>query len=149
MRLPSYVPWLILLTLLGQVVPACTSLKETEPRTLRLLIIGAQNLPTMDARSQIDCWLQVYAGSRLIGRTPTIHNSHAPRFNTELAIPQYRGEPIGLVAFDEDVTSKELIGHVLIEVPRSGRYRLMGRRTDGAPGPVGEVEVVFESLPVH
>ncbi|MFW9928278.1 MAG: hypothetical protein ACFFD1_02695 [Candidatus Thorarchaeota archaeon] len=113
--------------------------------SISLLIKSVIGLKKMDALSASDCWLQVYVGNRLVGRTDIIKNNNSPVFNKQFEITDYSDETIRIKAFDHDVTKEKLIGEVVMDKPKSGMYPILFESTEGNVENRGQLEVVFEN----
>lgn len=120
--------------------------KADEKNSVKTLVIKQINgLPSMDAMSDADCWLQIMDGNGEITNTETIRDNNSPQINKKFEISINKDEPIKIKVFDKDMTKDELIGEVFIKEPKSGTYPIMYETSEGSIKKQGEIEIIFEN----
>ncbi len=113
--------------------------------SITILLKSATGLKKMDMLGKTDCWLQVYVGNRLIGRTDFIKDDSSPTFNKQFEITDYSNEIIRIKAYDHDVTKEQLLGEVVLEKAKSGLYPILFESDNGVVENRGQLEIVFEN----
>lgn len=111
---------------------------------ISITIKTVSGLPSMDGFSKTDCWIKIFVGNTVIGRTDKIDNDNSPYFNVKYDIFDYKGESFKIEIYDHDVSKEEFVGQAVFMKPISGQYPILFNSEDGSVLNRGMVDVVFE-----
>ena len=94
--------------------------------TLNFFIQSIQDMPSMDAFSETDCFIEVYVKNKLIYTSDMVKDRNAVVFNVMLNIKNYNNEQIVIKVYDKDVSDDEYMGKAVIDKPEEGQYPVIG-----------------------
>ncbi len=126
------------------IVPLVESLFSVKKQAgFTLWIRKCIGVTKMDAFSDSDVWVAIYLGNQLIGRTKFIKDDLNPVFDERFDISEYNGEIVNIYVYDHDVTKENLIGNVILDKIKSGKYPII--KTEGGNNySQGQLEVEIQ-----